>query len=35
MRIRNGFLASILGFNVGKQVFDDFKVSARVAARAA
>ncbi len=30
-RIRNGFLASILGFNVNKQLFPDLKVSSRVA----
>jgi hypothetical protein len=30
-RIRNGFLASILGFNVNKQVLKDLKVTARAA----
>jgi hypothetical protein len=30
-RIRNGFLASILGFNVSKQVLKDLKVTARAA----
>ena len=30
-RIRNGFLASILGFNVKKQVLKDLKVTARAA----
>ena len=30
-RIRNGFLASILGFKVDKQLFPDLKVTARVA----
>jgi hypothetical protein len=29
-RIRNGFMTSILGFGVAKQVSEDFKVSARV-----
>ena len=28
-RIRNGFMTSILGFGVAKQVSEDFKVSAR------
>jgi hypothetical protein len=30
-RIRNGFLASILGFNINKQVLKDLKVTARAA----
>lgn len=30
-RIRNGFLASILGFNLDKQVFPELKVTARAA----
>ena len=30
IRIRNGFLTSILGFTVSKQVYTDFKASARV-----
>jgi hypothetical protein len=30
-RIRNGFLASILGFNVNKQVFPELEVTARAA----
>jgi Gram-negative porin len=30
-RIRNGFLASILGFNISKQVLKDLKVTARAA----
>ncbi len=31
IRIRNGFMTSILGFTASKQVSEDFKVSARVA----